>query len=64
MPVSPSPKSHSQGYNFHNGGALALTIERLKAENAKRVKCKHCALMILDMDRHMSVCHPDSRPGA
>ena len=34
-------------------------IARLKAENARRVKCAHCDLRILpeNMDRHVWLCH-------
>jgi len=47
------------GWNF-KPGRLQAVIEQLKAENALRVQCPHCPLMILDMATHLRICHsPD-----
>lgn len=34
-------------------------LTRLRADNARRVKCKYCDLMILpeSMERHVRICH-------
>ncbi len=46
------------GWAFHPERVRA-TIEKAKAENALRRPCPHCSLMVLDMERHVRICHSD-----
>lgn len=50
-----------QGYGFGFAPRLADGIEKLRIENARRVKCSHCALRILpeNMSEHVRICHSD-----
>lgn len=50
---------------FNAGSARTKRVEtildRLRRENAKRVKCPHCPLMIMPatLAHHVRVCHDD-----
>lgn len=51
-------KGSIKGRNQQPGYA-SPQLAALARENARRVKCDHCELMILpeNMDRHVRICH-------
>lgn len=61
--MTDSRKDQPHGLNF--GGVKSRRIEtildRLRRENAKRVKCPHCVLMIMPatLAHHIEVCHEE-----
>lgn len=54
-------KSCGSGYAFGLPKRIETALERLTAENARRVRCAHCPLMILPegMGEHVRICHGD-----
>lgn len=50
-----------RGYNMRRVQKVETILERLRRENAKRVKCPHCVLMIMPatLAHHIEVCHDD-----
>ncbi len=61
--MTDSRKHMPRGYNANSARTkrVETIIDRLAAENAKRVRCPHCVLMIdpATLARHISICHDE-----
>lgn len=59
--MTESREGMPRGYNMRRVQKVETILDRMRRENAKRVKCPHCALMIMPatLAHHVRVCHDE-----
>lgn len=61
--MTDSRKDLPRGFNPNSARTkrAETVLDRLRRENAKRVQCHHCVLMIdpANLVRHVAICHEE-----